>query len=355
MSDVVEGEGGEVPMPAASGSSTDASYEDYEPETSSSGAGTTSGAGTLQLEVQILSADAVDRVADEIARRVAAKVHGTKIKSITVVSPTIIAVLRLHSAIEAELMALEATTERLAAAAARAAAETGGEAGFAEVATVAAQTARNVLKSASSALRNLAVTTKYSGRTNVTRQAVLDAALAKHLAARKLTVEVPEHALPAIEQRGLFARMLALQARCRELQDSGPIEALTPVVNSVESLLNLVFGTSDATAAPTVPIAQQLMLADGVARDMIKGKAVLFAEIAFSGGSYRTRKWLLNFLFGSDGLTYSGGAGVTYFLFRGDDRATLDSDTLYFASRHGRFHHERSQRFDPTNISSSAA
>jgi len=103
---------------------------------------------------------------------------------------------------------------------------------------------------------------KYSGRTNVTRQAVLDAALAKHLAARKLTVEVPEHALPAIEQRGLFARMLALQARCRELQDSGPIEALTPVVNSVESLLNLVFDSYGKSWHPVYPIEFEYVRAE---------------------------------------------------------------------------------------------
>ena len=92
------------------------------------------------------------------------------------------------------------------------------------------------------------------------------------------------------------------------------------------------------------------MLADGVARGMAKGRAVLFAEIAFSGGSYRTRKWIFNFLFGRDGLTYSGGAGVTYFLFRSDDRSTLDSDTLYFAWPHGHFPRDRSAPFKPTNI-----
>ena len=94
------------------------------------------------------------------------------------------------------------------------------------------------------------------------------------------------------------------------------------------------------------------MLADGIARTLTKGKAVLFAEITFSGGSYRTRKWIFNFLLGRDGLTYSGGAGVTYFLFRADDRTTLDSDTLYFASPHGRFHHGVSQQFEPTNLNS---
>jgi hypothetical protein len=83
---------------------------------------------------------------------------------------------------------------------------------------------------------------------------------------------------------------------------------------------------------------------------MGRGKAVLFAEIAFSGGSYRTRKWILNFLFGKDGLTYNGGAGATYFLFRADDRSTLDSDTIYFALPHGRFQRDRMGPFATTNI-----
>jgi hypothetical protein len=77
--------------------------------------------------------------------------------------------------------------------------------------------------------------------------------------------------------------------------------------------------------------------------------AGLFSEIAVSGGSYRTRRWLFNFLTGSDGLTYSGGAAVTYFLFRSDEAAALASDTLYFATPHGRFEtpkrHYRSSNF----------
>jgi hypothetical protein len=110
-----------------------------------------------------------------------------------------------------------------------------------------------------------------------------------------------------------------------------------------------VFGTSGSNSGD-LPIAQQLMLADGVANGMAKGRAVLLSEIVFSGGSYRTRKWIFNILLGRDGLTYNGGAGVTYFLFRGDDRSTLDSDTLYFASPHGRFHEDRSLQFESSNL-----
>jgi hypothetical protein len=99
-----------------------------------------------------------------------------------------------------------------------------------------------------------------------------------------------------------------------------------------------------------VSLAQQMMLADAIAAGMTKSRAVLFAELSFSGGSYRTRKWIFNTIFGREGLSYSGGAGVTYFLYSGEDRSTLDSDTLYFASPHGRFEHVAGRQFKPSNL-----
>jgi hypothetical protein len=346
------GESGEAPMSSGGDTSTytDIPY-DSDSDYGSSDAGTTTGIGTLQLEIDILAADAVDRIAREIADRVAAKAHKSKISSITIASPSIIAFLRLHSSLEAEISSLEAATERLAAAAkAPTQVEVSDQSAFGEIAVEAAETARKAVTSASSALRVFAATTKYSGRTKVARQPVLDAALAKHLALKDLSVDVPEHALPSSNSRGLFGRMLALQAHCRELQAGGVnLDSLAPVMSSIDNLVSAVFGATESGAA-NVSIAQQLMLADGVASGMTKGKAVLFAEIAFSGGSYRTRKWIFNFLFGRDGLTYNGGAGATYFLFRADDRSTLDSDTIYFASPHGRFQRDRHGPFATTNI-----
>lgn len=347
----VPGEGGEPPMSPTGGDtpSYDMTYEgDYEFGTTD--AGTTTGIGTLQLEIDILAAQEVDQIAGEIACRVAAKAHDAKVHSITIASPSIVAFLRLHSALEAEIASLETMTDRLAAAAPPRPIEVSDQAAFAEVAVQAAETARKAVTSASSALRVFAATTKYSGRTKIARQPVLDAALAKHLALKNLKVAVPEHALPSTNSASLFGRMLRLQARCRELQSAGTsLDALAPILSSIDSLVSAVFGTTESSAA-SVPIAQQLMLADGVASGTTKGKAVLFAEIAFSGGSYRTRKWIFNFLFGRDGLTYNGGAGATYFLFRADDRTTLDSDTIYFALPHGRFQRDRSGTFAPTNI-----
>lgn len=358
--DTVPGESGEAPMSSTGGDTTPLATDTYDATDyesyGSTDAGSTKGVGTLQLEIQVLSSGAIDRVAKDIAHRVAAKLEGTGIDSVTIASPAVIAFLRLHSALEAEVASLEAVAKRLAAAAAAPVPGSGpiqteDTTAFALPVYAATQTVRRVVQSAANALRSFAATTTYSGRTGTARQPVLDAALSKHISAKNFKVEAPEHALPSTEPRGLFARVIKLQDQCRMLQQSSANpDAVTQVQSSVESIISVLFGTSSEGGNTSALLAQQLMLADGVARGMGKSRAVLFAEIAFSGGSYRTRKWIFNFLFGRDGLTYSGGAGVTYFLFRADDRSTLDSDTIYFAWPHGRFPHDWSTQFKPTNI-----
>jgi hypothetical protein len=311
--------------------------------------GQLTGAESMQLEVNILSAEAVDRVASSIAARVAAKAAPAKIKSVTVVSPAMLAALRLHAALDAELRSLEAMAEQLAPAAPPGSIRTADVGAFTDLPFKVADTAQRVLKSASSAISVFASTTAYTGKKDSVRQNVLDAALAKHLAAGGLRVALPEHALPTTDPKGIFARLLDLRGRCGELQRMGiDPPALQPIASAVENLFKLAFGTETSTSG--MPLAQQLLLADGIAANPTAGHALLLVEIAFSGGSYRMRKWIFNTLFGRDGLTYSGGAGVTYFLFRADDRSTLDSDTLYFASPHGRFQHRTSQQFEPSNL-----
>ncbi len=93
------------------------------------------------------------------------------------------------------------------------------------------------------------------------------------------------------------------------------------------------------------------MLADSIAAAGEEGYAALFAELTVTGGSYRTRRWLFNFLTGSDGLSYSGGAAATFFLFRADQQSALASDTIYYASAHERFEQPR-RRHRATNIES---
>lgn len=361
---VVEGEGGE-PLPTSGGdtpgtfdvSSTETEYEyDY----GTGDAGSTTGISTLQLEIDILSAAAVDQVAQEIARRVSAAVGGAKISSVTVASPAVLTFLRLHSGLEVEVSSLEAMADRFAAAAARSGAPVEVEDTTAlalpalPIIAAAARAAPQLVNKASAVLRKMAATTAYSGRANRARQVLLDAALAKHLSASKIEVQLPERSPPSTEPRGLLGRILKLQARCRQLEERYQgADDLSSLLTPVEALVAALFGTADERAT-SVPLAQQVMLADGIARRMGKTHALLVAEIAFSGGSYRTRKWLFNFLFGRDGLTYNGGAGVTYFLFRGDDRTTLDSDTIYFASPHGSFAGGSSARPRATNIGRAA-
>ena len=350
--DVVPGEGGEAPMSPTGGDTgmygdpydTDYDYGDYG-DYGSGGAGATHGIATLPLEVAILSNTAINQIAEGIAKRVADKVRGKDIKTVTVVSPAVIAFLRLHAALEADVSSLEAVIKTVPSTSPQ-----GGAAPEGFAFPITPQKVKQAASSAIATARIFAVTTSYSGRANTARQSAVDAALAKYLAALGLNVEVPEHALPTTEPRGLIARLLALQARCQELEQSSPgVEAVSEVLSTVSNLLQVLFGTGEAVPEGAL-IAQQLMLADGIARGMEKGKAVLFAEIAFSGGSYRTRKWIFNYLLGRDGLTYSGGAGVTYFLFDASDRSTLDSDTLYFASPHSRFDQKSIHRFRPTNV-----
>lgn len=334
----------------AAGSGASGQPYQYSMDTSGSdqAGGQTMGAETLQLEVDILSAEAVDRIADAIAQRVAKKAGKAKIHGVTVVSPATLAALRLHAVLDVQVKSLEAMAAQLAPTVAPDSIET-ADAAFSDLPMRAADMAQRVAKSAASALSVFASTVAYAGKKDSARQTVLDAALAKHLAARDLKVELPERALPTTEP-GLFTRMLDLRARCSELQAQGAdLNALVQISGTVDNLLKVVFGPAEG-AAPGVSMAQQMMLADAIAAGLVAGRAVLFAEIAFSGGSYRTRKWIFNTLFGREGLSYSGGAGVTYFLYRADDRSTLDSDTLYFASPHGRFEHVSSREFRPNNL-----
>jgi len=311
--------------------------------------GQLTGAESMQIEVNILSAEAVDRVAAAIAARVAGKAGPAKLKAVTVISPMMLAALRLHAALDAEVRSLQAMADQLAPAAVPDSVNTADVSAFTDLPFKVVDTAQRVLKSASSAISVFASTTAYTGKKDSVRQNVLDAALAKHLTARGLQVDLPEHGLPATDPHGLLGRLLELRGRCSELQRLRvDALALQPISTAVENLIKLAFGTE--TSASGIPLAQQLLLADGIAASATAGRALLLVEIAFSGGSYRMRKWIFNTLFGRDGLTYSGGAGVTYFLFRADDRSNLDSDTLYFASPHGRFQQRTSQQFEPSNL-----
>ena len=345
--DVVAGEGGEPVTGGGMGDDTSVAVEsystdDYDPDSGT--AGTTSGTGTLQLEVTLLAINAVDIIAAEIARKVAAKAAEAKLKGIVIASPEMIAILRLRAALIAEIDSLEEIVRR---------AEMTGQAEFAlapAAVLAAVEKVKGVVKGAATALRTFAVTTRYSGRKDVVRQVTLDAALAKHLGGIGLKVELPQYALPGPAGDGVTARALHLQMCCRQVMASGAESPeLSAAADAIDGIVAAVFGAADERAT-SAKLAQQLMLADGIAGSVARGHAALFCQLTASGGSYRTRRWLFNFLTGGDGLTYNGGASVTYFLFRGGQQASLDSDTIYFATPHDRFDHPSVGRHRPTNI-----
>jgi hypothetical protein len=349
MEDVLPGEGGEPLVDAGIGGGDTISVEPMDYEYGTTEVGSTTGLQGLQLEVDILSASAIDSIAAEIARRITEASAEAKLRSIIVATPEILSSLRLHAALEAEVASLELGVKKAAESAPPKTVEVADETAFALPILAAASSIPELTQKAARVLKSFAKTTAYSGRTNRAKQVLLDAALAKHLSLGKIAVEVPERSLPSGEKRGLVHRVLKLQALCQKISasgESGP--ELEQAATSIDAMVAALFGAAEGRA-PGGNLAQQLVLADAVSEGLRKRKGLLLSEIVFSGGSYRTRRWIFNFLFGRDGLTYSGGAGVTYFLFGPDGRSALDSDTIYFASPHGSFL-QPGARLRPTNI-----
>jgi hypothetical protein len=336
-------------------STPDADWSDIGSDTSSSGDSGASGAGSLSLEVTLLSIEATDKVADEISRRIEPVAKSHDLKGVVIADPAAIAMLRVHAALGGELSALET---RVAAIEATAATEPDAEGGFVDLTPAAIKAAATGVagfaKTVGSALSVFQVSSTYSGKRDVVRPSALHAALAKHLTGRGLETLVPRYSVMAGSGSQFIDRLLDMQRRCRSLSDAGTLSDDLDAVNTVVSQLTqqLFDGGSGGEAmggSASGKLMQQLAEADMIANAIADGFGLMTVEIAASGGSYRARKWILNALFGRDGLTYSGGSAVTYFLLAGDRMAALASDTIYFASGHGSFGN-RYNRFSPTNI-----
>jgi hypothetical protein len=312
-----------------------------------------SGLESLNLEVTVLSIAAVDKVANEIARRIEPIAQERKLKGIVVADPGSIGMLRIHSALMGELAGLEA---QVAAAKPVAAEDDGLEAGFVDPGTVytAARGVRAIANNVGKALKVFESTSTYQGTQVQIAMSVLHAALAKHIAGRGIEAQVPRYSVMRKAGSEFIDRLLKLQQRCQELTDSGEASGeIGDISNRIGQLVLAVFGTS--SSGDSMPggggstMMQQLAEAEMLAAAVSKGFGLLTVELTASGGSYRMRKWILNALLGRDSLTYSGGAAVTFFLLAGDSMAALASDTVYFASGHGSFGNKY-QRFSSTNI-----
>ncbi len=364
----VDEEGGEPIAPGgvqpqtdtvAPPSTPDADYGDMSDMGAASGSsgGGVTGASSLSLEVTLLSIEATDRVADEIARRIAPIAGNHKLKGVVIADPASIAMLRVHAALNGELGALET---RVAAIEAAAAQEPDAEGGFVDLAAAAAlkvgvtKSFAGIANNVGKALQVFQISSAYSGKRDVVRPSALHAALAKHITARGLEAQVPRYSVMAGAGSRFIDRLLDVQRRCRSLSDGGTISDDLDAINMVISQLTQQLfdggsGGESMGGSSGGKLLQQLSEADMIANAIAEGFALMTVELAASGGSYRARKWILNALFGRDGLTYSGGSAVTYFLLAGDRMAALASDTIYFASGHGSFGNGYN-RFSPTNI-----
>lgn len=350
FSDVEAGEGGESDQTLGDGSAPaqTGGYGTADSEPFAGDTAAVTGTSSLQLEVVLLSLDAVDRVALAIAVQVAAAVKHSGLSGVVLIDPGLIAAMRLRSTLAGELAALEAKVANAAPA------EGNVQAGFVvQEATAALGEVNRAAQTVGKALSVFSVSSSYSGRRDVVRPIVLTAALAKHLAARGIDAQVPRYAVVPSTSSGFLDRVLTLQLKCREATAQGTFGPdLDAAAQMVDVLLQALFGTNSPDGTPPHAqgrIVQQLVEADMAAAAIAAGCGVLTVELAVTGGSYRAKKWILNALFGSDGLTYSGGAAATYFLLAGDRMTALSSDTLYFASGHGKFRRSDTH-FSPTNI-----
>lgn len=354
FADVESGEGGETVATGTEGADGGFGVEEEEDTAEPFDTSTVSvtGTGSLQLEVALLSIDAVDKVAAGIARDVATAATKAGLAGVVIADPGLIAALRLRDTLMAELVALEAKVANAAEAAPGDA--PAAEAGLVAPAAMAALSGvRRAAQTASKALSVFSVASSYSGRKNVVRPSAMTAALAKHLAGAGIAAQVPRYAVVPTTGSGFFDRLLALQLKCRDALAGGSFSTdITTASQMVDVLLQALFGTNAPDgSAPHAQgrLVQQLAEADMTAAAVAQGCGLLTVELAITGGSYRARKWILNALFGSDGLTYSGGAAATYFLLTGTQMSALASDTLYFATGHGRFHGQDTH-FRPSNF-----
>ena len=352
FSDVESGEGGETIATGTEGVDGGFGMEEEEDTAEPFDTSTVSvtGTGSLQLEVALLSIDAVDRVAAGIARDVSAAAGKAGLAGVVIADPGLIAALRLRDTLMAELVALEAKVANAEAGSGAPAAEAGL---VAPAAMAALSGVRRAAQTASKALSVFSVASSYSGRKNVVRPSAMTAALAKHLAGAGIAAQVPRYAVVPTTGSGFFDRLLALQLKCRDALAGGSFSTdITTASQMVDVLLQALFGTNSPDgSAPHAQgrLVQQLAEADMTAAAVAQGCGLLTVELAITGGSYRARKWILNALFGSDGLTYSGGAAATYFLLSGTQMSALASDTLYFATGHGKFRGQDTH-FRPSNF-----
>jgi len=281
---------------------------------------------SMKIEVTMLTLGALQRVAAEIAARVAKKASG---KSVIIGSDGAIAALRAYQGFRRRLELLNTGLEDVLAAKSAA-----------ESLRVGIDTATVTVQALANLLSFFKADTRYSGRDVELNQKVLYQTLAGRLIARKVDVSLPE-CFPdpaANEAASLMAQLGELRELCTRVSAQVPEDSRSA---SLIAAVDAAFDEVDKPAASseTESLLDRLLLGAELHATLGGTNKPLFlsAAVLTAGGSYRTKKHLFTTLFWGDQLSYSGGVAVGYFLFDAADSKLVESDVLYHATGYARF------------------
>lgn len=276
------------------------------------------------VEPELLAISSIEAIGKAIAERVPGAIETTEVKRIVLADPSLLATLRLHHALLAEVERLEQQLQPGTDTSAFALAPL-----IPVVKTILAGAGRlgTVLKGLQPFL---ATEITHSARRFELQRELLQAAVANRLMSKKLEVVLPGLFPKDPAKDGLVLRCLRLAGHPKPTDETDPKHQ---AAQAAAALLEKLFAKPVDAKLPT--LAEQLVTVQGIPTD--PGTAILVVEIALAGGNYRLKKSLWRSLLGLDGLSYSGGAAATFFLVSADDQRLLAGDVLYSTTGHTRF------------------
>ncbi|TFZ54826.1 hypothetical protein E4V01_24480 [Methylorubrum sp. Q1] len=179
---------------------------------------------------------------------------------------------------------------------------------------------------------------QYKGREVTIAETALTGALAGHLLRRGVAARTPQRAgrfQVDPPQNGLFARLAklqALRAKAVGLQGDDALAARAQALAAaVDDLVKAVtVGDADPSKSSVLAL---LPVVDTLAPELTRaGVYWLRAEVVTAGGSYRSTKGLLARFFRTDRLAVSGGVAVSFTLTEPSTGDLSAADLLYLHS-----------------------
>lgn len=285
---------------------------------------------SLSIEIDLLSAIAIDKIANSVVQE-AARALSARQSSATILVASNDTVSHLSAArlLRAELASLnDAIAGHL---------KTRKQEAF-EAATIAGATSA-ILGGVAEMLSWLRVDTSWTGRQSDIGAVLIPSIAGKLVAAGRRCVILDDLLFRGNAVEAFVAAVQQLREGRAELaaevelgsQDKSWLGTANALVGSADAWFSLV--------APSAPgevskLANSVALAFSLDPDDI---LILSAVLIRAGGNYRIRRHLFSTLFGNGGLTFSAGALVTYQLRNLQTGEVLLSATAHSASGHVRF------------------